>query len=516
VTTARLSSRFRVVLRTSLGFAGLGIGSSVCGAAVSGLMLTLQGLPGVFGQHGYALLVSSLSYVAAALLVGSLWTALLQRRTVVWFLLGRPPSYDEARRALRLPIDTAVVSGTLWLLGTVLLGTLTVAFGSGWNAIGVTLTIGIGGLFTVGLTYLAAEWVARPVMSLALAVAPPIEGKLPTTVLARLLITWALASGMPLLAVLAVVAPPDFSNRSPTASLLVLPVIGLVIGAAATALLARAVATPLRGLRFALEQIARGRNDVSVPVDDASEIGTLQTSVNDLAAGLREQERMRDLFGRHVGTDVARHALEHGAALSGEVREVTALFVDVVDSTVLAYQLSPEELVDKLNRLFSSVVEAVSTHGGLVNKFQGDTALCVFGAPTRLANSASAALRAARSIRDSVVASGELDLGIGVAAGPVFAGQLGTSSRLEYTVIGDAVNEAARLTGNAKELPGRILVSDAVIEACSPAERQYWQTHERIQLRGREADTVTWQEARANGAGFSRGSSPRDRANEAE
>src|SRR5699024_224501 len=182
------------------------------------------------------------------------------------------------------------------------------------------------------------------------------------------------------------------------------------------------------------------------------------------------------------------------AALSGEVREVTALFVDVVDSTVLAYQLPPEELVDKLNRLFSSVVEAVSTHGGLVNKFQGDAALCIFGAPTRLANSASAGLRAARSIRDSVIGTGELDLGIGVASGPVFAGQLGTSSRLEYTVIGDAVNEAARLTGNAKELPGRILASDAVIAACTPAEQEYWRAHERIQLRGRAADTLTWQD----------------------
>src|SRR5699024_3067216 len=193
------------------------------------------------------------------------------------------------------------------------------------------------------------------------------EGKLPITVLARLLITWALASGMPLVAVLAVVAPPHFGDQSLTPSLLVLPVIGLVVGAAATALLARAVAAPLRGLRAALEQITRGHTDVSVPVDDASEIGTLQTSVNDLAAGLREQERMRDLFGRHVGADVARHALEHGAALSGEVREVTALFVDVVDSTVLAYQLPPEEIVSKLNRLFSSVVDAVSTQGGLVN-----------------------------------------------------------------------------------------------------------------------------------------------------
>jgi len=98
----------------------------------------------------------------------------------------------------------------------------------------------------------------------------------------------------------------------------------------------------------------------------------------------------------------------------------------------------------------------------------------------------------------------------------VFAGQLGTSSRLEYTVIGDAVNEAARLTGNAKGLPGRILASDAVIEACSTSERQYWQAHERIQLRGREADTVTWQETTANSAGISRGPSPRDQASGAE
>lgn len=489
---ARLSNRFRVVLRTGLGFAGLGVGSSVCGAAVSGIMLTLQGLPGVIGDHGIVLLVSATSYVAVALLVGSLWTMFLQRRTAVWFVLGRPPTPDEARRAQRLPFDTAMVSGTLWLVGTILLGILTTVFGSGWNAIGVALTIGSGGLFTVGLTYLAAEWVARPVMTLALDVVPPSGGRLPTTVLTRLLVTWALASGMPLLTILAVVTPPQFGERAPSPSLIVLPIIGLVVGAAATALLARAVAAPLRGLRFALEEITHGRTDVTVPVDDASEIGTLQTSVNALAAGLREQERMRDLFGRHVGTDVARHALEHGAALSGEVREVTALFVDVVDSTVLAYELPPEELVRKLNRLFSSVVDAVGAQGGLVNKFQGDAALCIFGAPTRLANSASAALHTARTIRDAVIETGELDLGIGVAAGPVFAGQLGTSSRFEYTVIGDAVNEAARLTGNAKELPGRILASDPVLDACPPSERAHWYPHEEIELRGRSAPTLTW------------------------
>jgi adenylate cyclase len=166
-----------------------------------------------------------------------------------------------------------------------------------------------------------------------------------------------------------------------------LSVIGLVVGAIGTALLARAVAAPLHRLRLALDTIARGSSDVTVSVDDSSEIGVLQASVNDLVAGLREQERMRDLLGRHVGADVARHALEYGASLSGDVREVTALFVDVVDSTALAYRTPPEELVGKLNRLFTSVVKAVSAAAGWSTSSRG-TRRCAFsvlpqGFPTR-------------------------------------------------------------------------------------------------------------------------------------
>jgi adenylate cyclase len=168
------------------------------------------------------------------------------------------------------------------------------------------------------------------------------------------------------------------------------------------------------------------------------------------------------------------------------------LFVDVVDSTALATRTPPEELVDKLNRFFASVVRAVDARGGLVNKFQGDAALCVFGAPTPLADPATAALAAARAIRDDVRTTGELDLGIGVAAGPVFAGQLGTSSRLEYTVIGDAVNEAARLTEHAKSVDGRILASDAVVDAAADGERGNWTRHAALRLRGRQEPTGTW------------------------
>ncbi|MFF0147628.1 adenylate cyclase [Amycolatopsis sulphurea] len=487
----KTAGRFRLVLRTSLGFAALGVGSSVAGAGVVALLLLLQGLPADVGSNGWILGATAGGVVAVSLLIGTLWTAYLQRRTVVWFTRGQPPGKDEARRALRLPVDMAVVSGTLWLLGALALGVLAGVLGSLRDAAGIALTIGLGGLTTVGLTYLAAEWVARPVMTMALDVLP-LRGSLPVTVLTRLIVTWALACGVPLIGVLLVATPPDLSQTDPTPSLVVLSVTGLVTGALGVALLARAVASPLHRLRVALDRIARGITDVRVDVDDSSEIGMLQTSVNDLVAGLREQDRMRDLFGKHVGTDVARHALEYGASLSGDVREVTALFVDVVDSTALAFRTPPQELVDKLNRFFASVVSAVDARGGLVNKFQGDAALCVFGAPTRLADGPTMALAAARAIRDAVVSEGELDLGIGVATGSVFAGQLGTSSRLEYTVIGDAVNEAARLTEDAKSVPSRILAAEVTVKAALGGEREHWRLHGELHLRGRHQSTRAW------------------------
>lgn len=484
--------RFRLVLRTSLGFAALGVGSSVCGSGVVALLLFFEGTPHELGDKAWILGATAAGVVAVSLVVGSLWTAWLQRRTAIWFVLGRPPTKAEARRALRLPVDMATVSGTLWLIGTAVFGLLSYALGSGEDAFAVALTVCLGGLTTVGLTYLAAEWVARPVMTMALKVLPPADS-LPVTVLTRLVLTWALASGVPLLGVLLVSAPPELIGEgNHTASLIMLSVIGLVVGALGTALLARAVAAPLHRLRIALNQIARGNTEVSVPVDDSSEIGMLQTSVNNLVAGLREQDRMRDLFGRHVGADVARHALEYGASLSGDVREVVALFVDVVDSTALAYRTPPEELVTKLNRLFTSVFDEVNARGGLLNKFAGDAALCIFGAPTRLADPATSALAAARAIRDAVRDWGELDLGVGVAAGPVFAGQLGTSSRLEYTVIGDAVNEAARLTEHAKSVPGRILASEAVLKSSTASERALWTPDGDLELRGRQTPTPTW------------------------
>ena len=149
-----------------------------------------------------------------------------------------------------------------------------------------------------------------------------------------------------------------------------------------------------------------------------------------------------------------------------------------------------------LNRFFEIVVEEVEAHGGLVNKFEGDAALCVFGAPAPLADAPSAGLRAARGIRDRIAEGGELEIGIGVAYGQVIAGQIGTASRLEYTVIGDAVNEASRLTELAKRVDGRILSSENTVTAAAEQEQAEWQRGRSLRLRGREELTHSYRTVR--------------------
>src|SRR5439155_26237797 len=146
------------------------------------------------------------------------------------------------------------------------------------------------------------------------------------------------------------------------------------------------------------------------------------------------------------------------------------------------------------------VVDGVEGNGGLLNKFEGDAALGGLGAPDHVGDPATAALRAARAIRDRVAEMGELAIGIGVASGPVIAGQVGAASRLEYTVIGDAVNEASRLTDLAKRVDGRILASAATVEAAAADERAHWGAARTLRLRGRETPTRTYRSVPDPGA----------------
>jgi adenylate cyclase len=307
-----------------------------------------------------------------------------------------------------------------------------------------------------------------------------------------MLLNWLVTTGIPLLGIVLILSSPPGRSHIVGAGLFT-AVIAIIVGATAASALARSIGEPLRNMVTALERVGRGDLTGEIEIDDVGEIGMLQRGVNEMVAGLRERERIQDLFGRHVGPAVAEEAIQGGLTLGGgEQREVVALFVDITGSTPLTRRTEPAEFVAILNRFFTRVVAAVEENGGLVNKFEGDAALCVFGAPVRLDDAATAALRAARTIRDRVDEDGEVDVGIGVAVGPVIAGQVGADSRLEYTVIGDAVNEAARLTDLAKRVEGRILASEATVESASEDERRYWMKGRVFRLRGRDAPTHTY------------------------
>jgi len=208
-----------------------------------------------------------------------------------------------------------------------------------------------------------------------------------------------------------------------------------------------------------------------------------------MVGGLVERDRVRDLFRRHVGIDVARQALDGGAELSGEVRFAAVLFIDLVGSTQLAANRPPEEVAEVLNAFFRTVVDAVDQGGGLINKFQGDAALAVFGAPLAMDAAASAALRTARQLETRLHDLSSVDFGVGVSAGQVFAGNIGAENRYEYTVIGDAVNEAARIADLAKSSDARILASSAATDDADPDERVRWAAHGSTTLRGRNEPT---------------------------
>jgi adenylate cyclase len=412
-----------------------------------------------------------------------------------WLAAGRPPTPRERRLALGQPFRFALIAFVFWTLAGVLFTLLNVP-SSGWSALTVGGAIWLGGETTSALCYLLAERITRPITVRALAGGPPPKSCGPG-VGGRLMMAWSLGTGVPLLGVLVIAGGAlALEGEDPVllaAAVAFLAVIGMSVGLLAITFASRSIAEPIAAVRRAMRRIEAGELDVSVPVDDGSEVGLLEAGFNRMASELRDRARLHDLFGRHVGRDVAKAALAHDGEveLGGEVREVAVVFVDVIGSTRLAGRRPPGEVVALLNTFFGLVVEVVEEHGGWVNKFEGDAALCIFGAPTARADAAGDALRAACCLRERIAEGlSGADAGIGVSAGPAVAGNVGAQERFEYTVIGDAVNEAARLSELAKQRAGHLLASHAVLSRAAAVEAGRWEVGEEVLLRGRDEPTA--------------------------
>ncbi|MEJ6538643.1 MAG: adenylate/guanylate cyclase domain-containing protein [Mycobacterium sp.] len=455
--------------------------------------LRLQDLPA-------ANLAIFLGYLSVSFTIGAYISLKLMAPVFRWqrrdAMLGEGDQADTERArllALRMPGYRSLISITSWLLGSVVFIAASWPVASHAAPVMAVATL-LGATATAIIGYLQAERVLRPVAVAALRAGVPENFSRPGVVF-RLVLAWVLSTGVPLLLIVLSIVATRFSLLQASADSMLIPILlmaiaALVIGLAGNVLSAMAIADPLRQLRWALGEVQRGNYNAHMQIYDASELGLLQAGFNDMVRELSERQRMRDLFGRYVGEDVARRALERGTELGGQERDVAVLFIDLVGSTRLAATHPPGEVVGLLNEFFNVVVETVQKHGGFVNKFLGDAALCIFGAPLEHPDAAGAALAASRELHDELVAVlGQTEFGIGVSAGRAIAGHIGAQARFEYTVIGDPVNEAARLTELAKLEHDHVLASAIAVSGALDAEALCWKVGEIVELRGRTAPT---------------------------
>ncbi|MDV7297789.1 adenylate/guanylate cyclase domain-containing protein [Mycolicibacterium fortuitum] len=397
-------------------------------------------------------------------------------------------------RALKMPFYRTLISVTNWFLGSIVFIVASWPVASK-SAPVVLVATALGATATAIIGYLQSERVLRPVAVAALRGGVPENFRAPGVIL-RQVLTWVLSTGVPVLAIVLALVASKFSILTASADrlttpLLLLAVAALVIGLSGTVLVAMSIADPLRQLRWALGEVQRGNYNAHMQIYDASELGLLQAGFNDMVRELAERQRLRDLFGRYVGEDVARRALERGTELGGQERDVAVLFVDLVGSTHLALTIPAGDVVNLLNEFFRVIVDTVNRHGGFVNKFQGDAALAIFGAPIEHPDASGGALAASRELHDELlsVLGTDIEFGIGVSAGRAIAGHIGAQARFEYTVIGDPVNEAARLTELAKLEEGHVLASAIAVSGALDAEALSWDVGEIVELRGRTVPT---------------------------
>ena len=235
--------------------------------------------------------------------------------------------------------------------------------------------------------------------------------------------------------------------------------------------LSRSLTRPVRDLVAATGRVAKGDYEAEVDVESEDEMGTLANAFNDMTRGLLMREQYRSVLNKVVSTDVAEELMKGDVELGGENRDMSVLFADIRGFTPLTQGMEPQEVIGFLNECMDKLSRAVDAEGGVVDKFIGDEIMAVFGAPVAQEDHACRAVRAALLMREGVAEMNAersrrgdppLSVGIGIASGVAVAGNMGSTDRLNYTVLGETVNLAARLTDQAK--PGEILISELTHE----------------------------------------------------
>ena len=331
-----------------------------------------------------------------------------------------------------------------------------------WGSVIVFATTWIVVGYSAVLDYLTIESGLRPVVADIARELPPdfAFGR------AEVPLRWKLLATLPLINVITGVVVAGLTSGDQEFGKLVVNVLAASAVALTASLLlvlrlAGSLLAPVNDLVDAAARVEEGEFTVKVPVTTSDELGRLGRAFNKMVAGLAERERIRDAFGTYVDREVADHILREGTNLAGEEVEVTLMFIDIRNFTGFAERSSARDVVATINRLFERAVPIIHAHKGHVDKFVGDGLLAVFGAPRRCDDHADQALAAALEIE---AAAGdefgdELSIGVGLNSGVVVAGNVGGAGRLEFSVIGDAVNVAARVESATRQTGDTVLIA---------------------------------------------------------
>ncbi len=437
----------------------------------------------------------------AMLVLGNLVGRRRGARMWDWYLQAsqggeyEPATPDIRQAALNMPAYVSRTTLGMWVFAGFAFGfanSLGPHFTFNWDVFGMVLlgTSCIAGPTTSVLVYFACERVWRSELDLffpdgVLTDVPAFR----MTVRRRMLILFVV-SAIPLLLLAALSysqAVEIASAPQPEALLprllrleLFLAVVGVTVAIVLARTLGASLVEPLETLGKHMSAVREGDLERRVKVTSNDELGQLAEGFNAMLDGLRREDVIRRLFSLYVTPEVAEHAIEYGAERGGQLTEATILFVDIRSFTAMTERVEPGVLIALLNRYFDTMSKVIIKHGGLVNKFGGDSLLAVFGTPLnptsdhsqRAVQAAQGLLQALERFNRNQVRRGEpsLRVGVGVATGQVLAGNVGSAERLEYTVIGDAVNLASRLDAMTKDLDATVLVSEATAAAAQAPE----------------------------------------------
>jgi len=298
-------------------------------------------------------------------------------------------------------------------------------------------------------------------------------------------------------------APLDQKIQTITIQGILFAIATLLIGGLLTVIFTRQLTNPLTELADGAARMAGGDLSIRVTPKSHDEIGRLSEAFNEMAIGLQEREWLRDTFGRFVSREVVEAIRTGQVQLEGENRTVSVLFCDIREFTDFSERHTPQEVVAMLNEFLPLVVVAAQKHGGMVNKFGGDSTLVIYGAPYEVEDNAYRAVLTALDIRVGLAKlnlrmkeKGELPLrvGIGINTGMALAGAVGPNERQEYTVVGNTVNLAARIDGLNKQFPDHdILISGWTHEALGKHQREFQRLSlGQVRIRGKNQPVEIW------------------------